>query len=76
MPHEVADQAAVLVDPLRARAIGDARGLHDRLVRAHVIHDAHQAVVQDADRLAQDLVERRHARALHGSVLLGHLDEI
>jgi hypothetical protein len=74
--HEVADQAAVLVDALGARAIGDASRLHDGLVRPHVVHDADQAVVQHAEGFAQDGVEGRDVRPLQRKAGLVHSEGI
>lgn len=45
--HEVADQALIVLDMFGAGAVGDAGGLHDGGVVAHVVDDADEAVVED-----------------------------
>ena len=50
----------VCVVPL---AVGDPRRLHDGRVVAHVVHHAHEAVVEDGQRLIEDLFEGRDRRA-------------
>jgi hypothetical protein len=44
--HEVADQALVVLDVLGAGAVGDAGGLDDGGIVAHVVDDADEAVVK------------------------------
>jgi hypothetical protein len=44
--------------PLRAAAVGDARRLHHRGVVAHVVDDAHEAVVEHREGLVEDLLDR------------------
>ena len=46
MPHQVANQPAIVRDLARAFAVADAGGLHDRLVVAHHVDQAHEAVVE------------------------------
>ncbi len=50
VPHQVADQPLVVRDRLGAPAVGDARGLGDGGVVAHVVDDADKAVVEDRMR--------------------------
>ena len=61
--QQVADQGRILAPLLRPRAVGDARRLHDRRVVAHVVHQADEAVVEHADRDAEDRLDLRDARA-------------
>ena len=63
VPHEIVDQAAVLADLLGAAAVGDARGLHDGGVVAHVVDDADEAVVEHRQRLEKNLLQRRRDSA-------------
>ena len=44
--HEIADQPLVVRDRFRTLAIGDAGGLHDGAVIAHVVDHPHEAVVE------------------------------
>src|SRR2546426_2567078 len=46
MPHQVADEPAVLADALRAEAVADARRLHDRGVAPHVVHEVDETVIE------------------------------
>ena len=43
--HQVPNQPAVLAHGLGALSVGDPRRLHDALVAAHVVHQAHEAVI-------------------------------
>jgi len=47
VPHQVADQALVVLDVLGPGAVADAGGLDDGRVVAHVVDDADEAVVED-----------------------------
>ncbi len=47
--HQVADEAGVVAGGLRALAVGDAGGLHDGRVVAHVVDDPDQPVVEYRD---------------------------
>jgi len=58
VPHEITNEAAVLLDPLRASSIGDASTLNDRGIVAHVVEDSYESIVEDAERHAEDFVER------------------
>jgi hypothetical protein len=79
MAHEIVDEAAILADLARAAAIGDARRLHDRGIVAHIVDDAHEAMIEHGDRLIENLLERgdggasRRLRAGALSVDLGLL---
>jgi len=66
--HQVADQAAILVRRTRAAAIGYARGLHDRRIVAHVIHDAQEPMVEHRDGREQHRLQRRDARATRAAL--------
>ena len=57
--HQVADEAGVVAGGLRAGAVGDAGGLDDGGVVAHVVDDADETVVEDGDGLAEAGLERR-----------------
>ena len=57
MPHEVADQPPVLVDLPGTGAVGNAGGLHDGMIAAHVVHDADEPVVEHLEGNAQHLVQ-------------------
>ena len=61
--HQVIDQAAIGADLPGAAAIGDARGLHDRGIVAHVVDHAHEAAIEHRQGLVEDLLERRRHRA-------------
>src|SRR5882724_10740801 len=61
--QQVVDEAAVLAHLLGALAVGDARRLHDRGVIAHVVDDAHEAVVEHREGLVENLFERRDSGA-------------
>jgi hypothetical protein len=58
VPHEITNEAAVLLDPLRANSIGDAGTLNDRGIVAHVVKDSYEAIVEDTERHAENVVER------------------
>ena len=64
MPHEIADQPPVLMDLAGTGAVGHARGLHDGMVGAHVVHDADEPVVEHVEGNAQDLVQFGHRRTV------------
>jgi hypothetical protein len=63
MAQQVVDKALVLAHLLGALAVGDARRLHDRGVVAHVVDDAHEAVVEHRDGLVENLLQRWHGGA-------------
>jgi len=58
MAHEIVDEPAILADLARAAAIGDARRLHDGGIVAHIVDDAHEAMIEHGDRLVENLLER------------------
>ncbi len=60
MAKEVADQGPILTDALGANTIGDTGRLDDRVVVAHVIDHAHEAIVEHLEWLAEHGVERRN----------------
>ena len=55
--HQVADQAGVVAGGPGAGAVGDAGGLHDGGVVAHVVDDPDEAVVEDRDRGPEPALE-------------------
>src|SRR5262245_14708364 len=57
MTHEITNQSTVLVDPLRASAVGHTGRLDDRRVAAHVVDNPNEAVVQNMESSAKDRVE-------------------
>ena len=77
--HEVADQAFVVGDGLGALAVRDPRGLRDGGVIAHVVDEAHEAVVEHRDGLIEvrlhggDGGAQRWMRVCAGLVDLGFL---
>src|ERR1700756_2925033 len=73
MPHQVVDETAVFADLLSATAVRDPRRLHDSRVVAHVIDDAHEAVVEHRQRLVEDFLQRRYGSA-PGLAALATLD--
>jgi hypothetical protein len=68
VPSQVADQAARLARPARAVTIADASGALDAVIAAHVVHQRHEAVVENGIVLAEDLLGGwiRRALGLHG----------
>jgi len=64
MPHKVADQTTVLVHPPGPCPVGDTRGLDDGRVRAHVVDDSHEAIVEHLEGSPKDLVERKNVWTL------------
>src|SRR5688500_10214987 len=71
VPAEVADQAARLRRLPRAVAVGNARRALDRVVASHVVDQRDEAVVEDGEIAAQDLLGGGDGRALgfHGWIL-------
>jgi len=65
VPQQVVDQGGVLADGFGAVAVADARGLHDAGVPAEVVHEAHEAVVEDVESFAQEGVGGGDGRAFH-----------
>ena len=63
MPHQVANQAAVFVDLLRACPVRHPRRLYHGAVIAEIVDHAHESLVEHAQRLAEDGVERRNLGA-------------
>ena len=61
--HQIVDEPLVLRHLLRATAVGDARRLHHRRIVAHIVDDAHEAVVEHGQRPIEQFFERRHGRA-------------
>jgi hypothetical protein len=54
MPHEIANEATVPEDVLGTCPVRDTRGLHNRSVGAHVVDQANESVVQNAERVAEN----------------------
>ena len=50
---QVADQAPGLADPARAGTVADAGGVFDVPIRAHVVHQRDEAVVEHGEVAAQ-----------------------
>jgi hypothetical protein len=71
VPHQVADQAAIFANVLRAGSVRDARRLYDGRVRPHKVDDANETVVQDAERLPEYRIEL-HDHGTCNSLWLGH----
>ena len=57
VPHQVADQRAVVGDLARAFAVADARRLHHGLVVAHHVDQADEPVVEHGELLPAELVD-------------------
>ena len=57
VPHQIADQPAVVRDLPRPFAIADAGRLHDRLVVPHHIDQTDEAVVQDRELFPAQLID-------------------
>jgi len=75
MAQQVADEAGILADPARAGAVRDPSRLHDRGIVAHVVHHAHEAVVEHRQRGEQHRLQRRHGGAAGGRLAVaGGLD--
>ena len=64
VPHEVADQAFVVLHRFGAFAVGHAGGVGDCSVVAHVINDADEPVIEDLVRGIEVLF---HARGNHAA---------
>ena len=64
--EEVAYQSSVLPQFLRPLAVGDTRRLHDGIVTAHVVDNAHEAVVENFEGLTENVVEGGNLRAFQG----------
>ena len=58
MPHQVADQRAIVGDDAGALAVADPRGLDHRLVIAHDVHQADESIVQDGEFLPSQLLDK------------------
>ena len=56
MPHQIANEATILVHALGTCPIRDSRSLYDRGFAAHVVNDANETIVEDGERLAEDRV--------------------
>ena len=63
MPHQILDEAAILVHALRALAVRDARRLHHCRIVAHVIDHANEAVIEHRQRREENFLECRHGGA-------------
>ena len=61
--HQVANQTAVFMTLFGAFAVGDPRGLYDRIVGAHNIHQAHEAMIENLEFAPQEIIHiGRHNR--------------
>ena len=60
MPHEISDQSGILTDLPGALSIGNPSGLNDCRIVAHIVDHANESVVEDRQRLEQDVLKRRH----------------
>src|SRR6516162_2644315 len=71
--HQIVDESPVLADLSGPAAIGDSRRLNDSSVVTHVIDNADKTVIEHRQRLAKDLLQRRHrgAQRLAGFAPLG-----
>ena len=63
MSHQIIDEPLILTRPSGAATVGNARGLHDRRIVAHVVDDADKAAIQHRQRLVQYLLQGRHGGA-------------
>ena len=68
--HQVVDEALVVARPLRPASVGDTSRLHDGRVVAHVVHYAHEPVVEHLQRLVEDLLDGGHRGAPRLPLLL------
>ena len=66
--HQVSNQACVLPGALGAGAVGNAGGLHHGAVAAHVVDDAHEAVIKNRQGLVEDCFEIRNGQAARGGL--------
>ena len=57
MPHQIADEPAILVQLLGPTAVGDAGRLHHGRIVAHVIDDADEAMIEHRQRLEQQRLQ-------------------
>ena len=55
--HQVTDEAPIFMHFFGSFSVGDAGGLDNRFVGAHIVDDSHKTVIQDFDRDAQHLVQ-------------------
>src|SRR5581483_4011979 len=62
VPAQVAEQAACLALLARAVTVADARGALDALVRAHVVDERHEPMVENGKIQAEDLFCARRDR--------------
>ena len=57
VPHQVADQRAIVGDCPGALAIAHPRSLDHRLIIAHDVHEADESIVQDGELLPPQLLD-------------------
>ena len=57
VPHQVADQRAIVGNRSGALAVAHPRGLDHRLIIAHDVHQADEAIVQDGELLPPQLLD-------------------
>jgi hypothetical protein len=55
--QQIPDETAIFVNALRAGAVRHARGLDHRAVVPHVVHHAHEPVVEHRERDAEHGIE-------------------
>jgi hypothetical protein len=63
MTHQIIDEPLILADPPRAAPVGDAGGLHDRRIIAHVVDDPNEAVIEHRQRFIKNLFKRWYCDA-------------
>src|SRR5688572_29956416 len=58
MAHQIHYEATVFVHLLCATAVRNTGGLYDRVVVAHVVDDAYEAVIQHLEGFIEDFLQR------------------
>ena len=64
VPHQISNQATILVDLLGSLAVGHPGRLHDGSVRTHVVDQSDEAVIEDPKGNSQNFVQRWNVEAL------------
>ena len=70
--HQVPNQAPVVACGLRALTVGDARGLDDRRIVPHVVHERDETVGEDGVTDADLQVRSGHRDSTHRGGYVGH----